>query len=307
MNDPVLNYVDQLLAGFSAHRRRVGHADSSTRRNGHYLRDFAQWVGNRSPSELTVADIDCFLNTWCEQFTVRNSRAPAPKTVRNLMSELRAFYDYLDRRDLLLDADGHAGRNPMPKIELPKIRYTIRSWLEPEEIQQMVDAAATPAELFTVDWLYGTALRIGEASHVPWQDVDLTRGSILIRSGKTQYSARRIAMPSDLWTYVQRHRMRQRERGLADPTTPVFCTRYGNPVTEQQANRTLRRLAQRAGIKKKVTCHTLRRSWAMHAVTKMSLEAVAAHLGHVGTATTARHYAQVQFPQVEAEVRRAFG
>ena len=125
-----------------------------------------------------------------------------------------------------------------------------------------------------------TAMRIGEAGLVRWRDIDLSGGSILIRSGKTNESARRIAMTSELRTHVQRHLQRQRARGLADPDTPVFCTKHANPILEQQANRVLKRLAIRAGISKNISCHALRRSWAMHAVTLISIEAVAAHLGH---------------------------
>jgi integrase len=42
-------------------------------------------------------------------------------------------------------------------------------------------------------------------------------------------------------------------------------------------------------------------------VTLMSIESVAAHLGHADSSTTAAHYARVQHAQVEAEVMRAFG
>jgi integrase len=136
-------------------------------------------------------------------------------------------------------------------------------------------------------------MRIGEAGQVTWKDGDLAGSSILIRSGKTDQAIRRITMSSELRAHVQRHLQRQRQRGLADSTTPVFCTRHGNPIREQQANRTLRRVAERAGISKRVSCHALRRSWAMHAVTLISIEAVAAHLGHADSSTTAAHYARV--------------
>jgi integrase/recombinase XerD len=207
----------------------------------------------------------------------------------------------------LVDAEGQPVRNPMAKIDSPKIKREIKDWLTPDELEHLTAAAANHGELFTVIWLSMTAMRIGEAGEVRWRDVDLTGGTILIRCGKTNAAARRIAMTSDLLAHVQRHLQRQQERGLAGPDTPVFCTRHGNPIGEQQANRTLKRLATRAGIEKRVSCHTLRRSWGMHAITRISIEAVAAHLGHADPSTTAAHYARVQFAQVEAEIRAAFG
>ena len=163
----------------------------------------------------------------------------------------------------MVDAEGQPVRNPMAKIDSPKIKREIKDWLTPDELEQLIAAAANHGELFTVIWLSMTAMRIGEAGEVRWRDVDLTGGTILIRCGKTNAAARRIAMTSDLLAHVQRHLQRQQERGLAGPDTPVFCTRHGNPIGEQQANRTLKRLATRAGIEKRVSCHTLRRSWGI--------------------------------------------
>ena len=300
--------VEQIVSALRAHRKRRGFAQSSEHRNGHYLRDFAEWVGERSLGEITAFDIDQgFLTEWCDQFQQRNGRDPSPKTLSNLISQVRALFNYAERFDLLVDTEGQPVRNPVAKIDSPKIKREIKDWLTPDELEQLIAAAANPGELFTVIWLSMTAMRIGEAGEVRWRDVDLTGATILIRSGKTNAAARRIAMTSDLLAHVQRHLQRQQERGLTGPDTPVFCTRHGNPISEQQANRTLKRLATRAGIAKRVSCHTLRRSWAMHAITRISIEAVAAHLGHADTATTAAHYARVQFAQVEAEIRAAFG
>jgi integrase len=308
MSDVDATSVEALIEALRSHRKRRGFAASSEHRNGHYLRAFAEWAGDRPLGEITATEIDQgFLAEWCDSFEQRNGREPSPQTLRNLITKLRALYNYAERFDLLVGADGQPVRNPMTKIDLPKVKRVIKDWLTPDEYQQLLLAAASPNELFTVVWLGMSAMRIGEAGQVTWRDVDLAGSSILIRTGKTDEAVRRITMSSELRAHVQRHLQRQLERGLADPTTPVFCTKHGNSIREQQANRTLKRVASRAGITKNVSCHALRRSWAMHAVTLMSIEAVAAHLGHADSSTTAAHYARVQFPQVEAEILKAFG
>lgn len=227
--------VEQIVSALRAHRKRRGFAASSEQRNGHYLRDFAQWVGERPLGEITAFGIDQgFLTEWCDQFQQRNGRDPSPKTLSNLISQVRALFAYAERFDLLVDAEGQPVRNPMAKIDSPKIKREIKDWLTPDELEQLIAAAANPGELFTVIWLAMTAIRIGEAGQVRWRDVDLTGATILIRCGKTNAAARRIAMTSDLLAHVQRHLQRQQERGLAGPDTPVFCTRHGNPIGEQQ-------------------------------------------------------------------------
>jgi integrase len=226
-----------------------------------------------------------------------------------MISQLRTLYAFADRFDLLIGPDGQPVRNPMAKVDPPKVKRVIKDWLERGEYEALLEAAGSPEQRFLAVSLGMTAMRIGETGMVAWREVDLAGvpGSILIRSGKTDQSVRRITMTSELRAHLVAHRERQRGRGLADLGTPVLCSRHGNPITEQQANRTLKAMARRAGITKTVSCHTLRRSWAMEAIKRMSIESVAAHLGHANSATTAAHYARVQHSQVEAEVMRAFG
>ncbi len=302
--------VHDLVRAYEGSLRRRGYAASSRDRNGHYLRDFAQWAGERDPGQITASQIELgFIAEWCDQFERRNGRAPKPRTVRNMIGQLRVLYAFADKFDLLVDADGRPARNPMTKIDPPRVKRQIKAWLTPDEYDRLLAAAATEDERFLIAWLGMSAMRISEAGSVPWRDVDMAShpGSILIRESKTDEGVRRITMTSELRVHLQQHLVRQRERGLADPDCPVLCTRNRNGIKEQQANRTLKRVAKRARITKTISCHALRRSWAMHAVTLMSIESVAAHLGHADSSTTAAHYARVQHAQVEADVMRAFG
>ena len=197
----------------------------------------------------------------------------------------------------------------MTKIDPPKVKRQIKAWLTPDEYERLLAAAATEDRevLDRLAWHVRHAHLRGWQR--PWRDVDMAShpDSIAIRESKTDEGVRRITMTSELRVHLQQHLVRQRERGLADPDCPVLCTRNRNGIKEQQANRTLKRVAKRPGITKTISCHALRRSWAMHAVTLMSIESVAAHLGHADSSTTAAHYARVQHAQVEADVMRAFG
>ena len=105
--------------------------------------------------EITAAEIDQgFLAHWCDSFEQRNGREPYPQTLRNLITKLRALYGYAERFDLLVGADGQPVRNPMTKIDLPKVKRVIEGFrLTPEEYQQLLLATASPNELFTVVWL----------------------------------------------------------------------------------------------------------------------------------------------------------
>jgi integrase len=258
--------VQHLIRAYEGSRRRRGYAASSAHRNGHYLRDFAQWAGDQEPGQITAPQIELgFIAEWCDQFEQRNGRAPKPRTVRNLIGQLRVLYAFADKFDLLLDTDGRPARNPMTKIDPPKVKRQIKEWLTPDEYERLLAAANTDDERFLIAWLGMTAMRISEAGSVTWRDVDMAShpGSILIRESKTDGGVRRITMISELRAHLHLRLVRQRERGLADPDCPVLCTKNRNGIQEQQANRTIKRVAKRAGIAKTVSCHALRRSWAM--------------------------------------------
>jgi len=300
--------VNDLISGFGAYMRRTGRSRSSVEQYMQFLPLFAEWVGDRDLGDITAAMIENdYLAGWWTRFEDRRGHEPKPNTVRAHLQALRSLYKYADRFDFIVDETGRPLRNPALKLELPKIRRQIKPWVTAGELDKMLEACLTEDERFLVAWLWMTAMRQGEASKVPWANVDLSTqpGSILITDSKTD--GRRITLLPELRVFVQQHLARQRERGLADPSTPVWCSRHGKGITEQQANRTLKRIAARAGLTKKVSCHSLRRGWAMTALERgMSTEAIADHLGNEPQ-TTATYYARVQRSQVEAEVVQAFG
>jgi hypothetical protein len=90
-------------------------------------------------------------------------------------------------------------------------------------------------------------MRISEAGSVTWRDADTTNhpGSILIRESKTEEGMRRMTLTSEPRVHRQQHLVRQRKRSLADPDCTVLCTKNRNGIKEQQANRTLKRVAKR--------------------------------------------------------------
>ena len=82
--------VYDLVQAYEGSLRRRGYAASSRHRNGHYLRDFAQWAGDRERGEIPASQIELgFIAEWCDQFEQRNGRATKPRTVRNMIGQLR--------------------------------------------------------------------------------------------------------------------------------------------------------------------------------------------------------------------------
>jgi hypothetical protein len=88
-------------------------------------------AGEREPGQITAAQIELgFLACWHDDFEHRNGGPPKPRTTRNMISQLRTLYAFADRFDLLIGPDGQPVRNPMAKVDPPKVKRVIKDWLE---------------------------------------------------------------------------------------------------------------------------------------------------------------------------------
>jgi hypothetical protein len=118
-------------------------------------------------------------------------------------------------------------------------------------------------ELFTALCL--TGMRIGEAVHLIWDDVDFENNVILIRAGmkngifwqpKTKHGNRRIAIVPELATIL--HRCRQVNR----KNKWVFETRRGTKLRDTTVQKRFRHICEDLGFEKRFTPHSLRKYWA---------------------------------------------
>lgn len=152
--------------------------------------------------------------------------------------------------------------------------------------------------------LYGTGLRLGEALSLPLADVDLPRSVLTVRASKF-YKTRLVPigprLTQVLASYAQRRWRLPRPTGEA---SAFFALRAGGPLPRQRAERTFRRLRERAGVRRndgaryQPRLHDLRHSFAVHrlvawyragADVQRLLPQLATYLGHADIAATQRY------------------
>jgi len=130
-----------------------------------------------------------------------------------------------------------------------------------------------------------TGLRLSEAIHLRWKDIDLNSGRVMVRRGKG-------AKDRTLWT--GKHNLpalvawkeRQASECIGSPQI-VFTTKEGGKLDPAYIQRMVKRYAAKAGIEKNVHPHTLRHSFATdlyRETTNIRLTQKA--LGHANLATT---------------------
>lgn len=192
-------------------------------------------------------------------------------------------------------AEGLAARYWCERVKAPKVaRYSDErpNLLAPAEAERVLEHVP-PQWLGIVSLLLTTGLRIGEATALRWEDVDLHAGVVHIRRGndrghetevKTAGSVRSVAVLPEILTLWGT----RRERGL------VFATRGGTMHRGSPLRAVIDRACARAGVRR-ITTHGLRRTYnnegrqlasreVLKATTGHATDAMVEHYSHVGTA-----------------------
>jgi integrase len=306
--------VHEAVQAFEAHLRYRRRAPLTILQYRPVLRDFAEWAGERGPGSIASHELQAFVGAWIEAFEARNGREPSGYAVKGVIVALRSFYKYLERFGMLLDGEGRATSNPTLALDVPSIPQKVNDWLRQAEDETLLATPMSENEQAIVWLLRWSGLRIGEALSLRVSDVDFADGTIYVRKSKTARGIRGVPIAPELrpklngWLHVLR------ERGLLMDGGPLFPTRNRKPWTPQQAEKVVRRVGQRAGLRiddggiSRLTPHTLRRTFGSHLLNcGVRLEVVSALLGHSSTEITERAYAELQRQTIRREMLAALG
>ena len=248
-----------------------------------YSRDIGSYVTFLEDNQTaTVSGEDTAL-ILKHLIAMRNSGLSARSRARHLVS-IRGLYRFLVQ-EKILDSD------PARLIDLPKSGLKLPDVLTVKDITLLLSAPDTdkPAGLrdaAMLELLYAAGLRVSELIHLKVQNINLTGGYVRV-FGK---GSRERVVPIGL--YAQKrvaHYLEKARPVLLKNTTSrfLFVARAGKPMTRQGFWKLLKRYATRATLKKKITPHSLRHSFASHLLEGgADLRAVQVMLGHVDISTT---------------------
>jgi integrase len=147
--------------------------------------------------------------------------------------ELAVEYGYLP-------ANPASGRRRRAKAAAPR-----RQWLEPEQVRPLVDAGSLrgqrggnltqdPRTRALLPTLICGGLRIGEALALPWRDIDLANGRLLVRESKTYAGLRTVDLSAELRDELIGYKLASID---TDPDRLVFGTGSGRQDTRQNVRK----------------------------------------------------------------------
>jgi integrase/recombinase XerD len=248
-----------------------------------YQTDLVQFGGFLEGRQLAaVTDIDtgvilAYLIHLRDQGLSTRSRA------RHLVA-LRGFFKFLTQ-------EGVIAQNPARRIELPKIGLKLPDVLSVAEVEALIQAPdrSKPEGLrdaAMLELLYAAGLRVSELIQMEMTGINLEAGFVRV-FGKG--SKERMVPVGRLATAAVRDYLSRARPALLQNRASVhlFVTRRGGAMTRQSFWAIVGRYGRRAKLKKKITPHSLRHSFATHLLEGgADLRAVQMMLGHADISTT---------------------
>jgi len=268
----VWRYLDQL---------ETVRAPETVKNNEGYLRRFFGWLAQTSPEverlpHITRSHIEAF-KLWLQDVPCASGQPYHRHTIQGTLSAVRCFFQALQEWDwpeapvrlLIFVSDLPMADEPLPRF------------LDDSQAAALLQAARTCDDLFTrvcVETLLRTGLRKGEFIRLQMDSVVHIGDTFWLRVpvGKS-HTDRYVPLHPEVKRLLDEW-VAQRGVGLA--TQDLFVI-HGRRVGPGRVDAAVKRAAQLAGLKERVTAHRLRHTLATQAINRgMSLEAIAALLGH---------------------------
>ncbi|MEJ7839567.1 MAG: tyrosine recombinase [Thermomicrobiales bacterium] len=279
------DHIERFLAALQAER---GFSLTTVSAYRNDLRQFVAYLRN-IPAEDHIESIqgwEQLSNDHLNAYSVYlRERSYAPSTVARKTAAMKSFSAYLWRDGILQSELGSSLSTPKVDKYLPKAisQSDVLRLLE-EPLRETPERPESIRDRAMLEVLYATGMRVSELVSLDLEDINPGDGSVRCQ-GKAGRS-RSVPLGDRAIAAVQIYRQSARDRLTRAETRPLFVNHRGGRLTRQGFWLILKSYAERAGIDD-ITPHTLRHSFAMHALNKgAELRDVQQLLGHVSISTT---------------------
>ena len=243
------------------------------------LLTLARWQASRG-DDLSAATRETLL----AYMAARLKGGQSARSTARMLSSLRHFYRHQLRT-------GHIDNDPTTLIDTPKLGRSLPHSLTEDEVEKLLEAPDTTTPLgmrdrTMLEVLYAAGLRVSELVNLDLAQLNQQQGVVRItgKGGKE----RLVPLGEPALDWLQRYLGGARGSILKGRTCDaVFPSRRGRAMTRQTFWHALKRHAASAGIKRQLSPHVLRHSFATHLLNHgADLRVVQMLLGHGDLSTT---------------------
>ena len=266
MNRILSDYENYLLIERAMSRNTVTSYCSDVQK-------FLEWA-ELSPESVTPENITDYL--------VVRSEASERSQAR-FLSALRNFYDWLF-------LEGAVTENPCDRVDMPKLGRYIPSVLSVEEVESIIDSVTTSdwtgiRDRAILEILYGCGLRVSEAVGLRVSGLYPDEGFIkVVGKGNKERLVPYCGMALEA---VQKYLEVRPQPADSESDDLLFLNFRGTSLSRVSMFKIVKRQALLAGVRKEISPHTFRHSFATHLVENgADLRVVQEMLGHASITTT---------------------
>jgi len=251
-----------------------------------YIRDVGKFVSftgvngyeSLKPEKVELKHLEEFL-TWINKMDLSTT------SQARIISGIRAFYKYLLIEDII-------NHDPTELLEAPQTGRKLPDTLSKEEVEKLINAIdlSKPEgerNKAIIETLYGCGLRVSELCQLTISNLHFDMGFIKVvgKGNKERWVPVGRQAVNQITNYMDYKRpLIEPKKGSEDI---LFLNRRGNKLSRVMIFHIIRTLAEKAGIRKTISPHTMRHSFATHLVEGgADLRAVQEMLGHESINTT---------------------
>lgn len=249
-----------------------------------YMRDLQKLVSFLEITNNSISPVAIDGET-IKDFAYQNSKKISARSQARILSGLRSFFSYLV-------FENYRKSNPTDLIESPKIGLKLPDTLSEIEINKIiaaVDLSHPQGERnrTILETLYSCGLRVSELITLRISDLFFEEGFIRVlgKGNKERFVPihNRAIQLIDLYIKTDRNKI-EAQKGFEDT---LFLNRRGKGLTRQMIFLLIQDLAEKCGLRKKISPHTFRHSFATHLLKNgADLRAIQQMLGHESITTT---------------------
>ena len=271
--------MNDLLATYEEYLKNEKRASENTISS--YMRDlrqFAEAMEERDVdlTDVLTRDIDDYAHSM-----LRRGRAPA--TVTRSVASIKSFYQCLLKLCLVSE-------NPAKGVASTKVERKLPQILTGPEVELLLEQPECTdmkgyRDRAMLELLYATGIRVSELIALDVDDLNLSSGMLRCRSkGKERTIPLYPAAVRALGEYVRQIRPQLIE---SMDETALFVNMNGERMSRQGFWKLIKYYQEKAGIKKDITPHTLRHSFAAHLLENgADLQSIQQMLGHADISST---------------------
>ena len=249
-----------------------------------YSRDVKKLIDYLESHTISISPVNITSDTL-QQFIYEAAKSVNARSQSRLISGLRSFFDYLIFED-------YRNTNPLELIESPKIGRKLPDTLSEKEIDQLINAIdlSKPQgerNRAILETLYGCGLRVSELINLKLSDLFFDEGFIKVTGKGDKQRFVPIVEVTQKFINIYRTEVRCHLNIQAGFEDTIFLNRRGKQLTRAMIFTIIKELAEKIGLKKSVSPHTFRHSFATHLLQNdADLRSIQLMLGHESITTT---------------------